>query len=161
MPGHRPPGPGASLHSQWQGRWQRSAVVGRFASHLQGSRKRRGWFGSNKHQKALLSTQVHPETLMAGREEAVAVSQTGNDQSPFRGRTRDGSRAPVKCGVTLLLNVTECNSTKCRVTENAKILHTWNNEAIKLNYKVIPETPSPGQRAGVLMPQEQPSANGG
>lgn len=47
----------------------------------------RGWFNGNKHQKALLSTQVHPETLMAGRGEAAAVSQTGKDQSPFCGRT--------------------------------------------------------------------------
>ena len=65
----------------------------------------RGWFNGNKHQKALLSTQVHPETLMARRGEAVAVSQTGKDQSPFCGRTSNGSRAPVKCGVTLLLSV--------------------------------------------------------
>ena len=28
----------------------------------------RGWFDGNKCQKALLSTQVHPETLMAGEE---------------------------------------------------------------------------------------------
>lgn len=65
----------------------------------------RGWFDGNKPQKALLSTQVHPETLMAGRGEAVAVSQMGKDQSPFCARTSNGSRAPVKCGVTLLLSV--------------------------------------------------------
>lgn len=49
-------------------------------SQLRGSRKHWGWFGDEKHPKALLSTQVHLETLMAGQEETVAVGQMGKDQ---------------------------------------------------------------------------------
>lgn len=81
MPGYRPPrdpGPPGrqGTPTEFTAGWQ--CAICRVAI-LWGSRKQWGWVGAEKHPKALLSTQAHSETLMAGQNDTVAVSQMGKD----------------------------------------------------------------------------------
>lgn len=121
LPLLRLPGPGASLQSPQQGwRWS-DAVIGRAAIPPTGWREagRLAWWW-----EAPESFAEHPSPPRD--PDGKARRRLGRRPDGPRSEREDLQCAQIsrKCRVTLLLSVAERNSTKCRVTENAKILHT-------------------------------------